>query len=179
MKLEKVNLEDLVSPDYNPRTISELEMSKLKKSLTEFGYCDPLIVNDVNMHIVGGNQRYYAFKELGYTEIDVVFIHEPNMSKEKGLNIALNKISGEWNYPKLNDLLTELSLDTDFDLGLTGFDNLNLDDFDNDLDSLDLGEGTEDTMNQSFTLIVNSNNHEEIEKLYNTLTLEGYDCRIR
>ena len=181
MKLERIQLSELISPKYNPRVINDDEFNKLKNSLKEFGYCDPLIVNDVNNHIVGGNQRYFALKELGYTEADVIYIHEPDTSKEKGLNIALNKISGDWDYPKLNELLDELMMDTNFDITLTGFDNLELTSFDDELDNLDLGDlGTGDPiLHQKATLIIDSEDPDEINELYDRLTDEGYDCRIK
>lgn len=135
MKIEKAKLEDLISPEYNPRKIKEKDLEKLKQSITEFGYVEPIIVNKVNNHIVGGNQRAYALDSLGYTEVDVIYITEENINKEKSLNIALNKISGDWDTLKLEEILNELETD---DLLLTGFDenelnlyldgNLNLDD---------------------------------------------------
>lgn len=133
MKIEKVNINDLISPSYNPRDITPEEMEKLKTSIQEFGYVDPIIVNEVNMHIVGGNQRYEALKELEYEEVDVVYINETDENREKALNIALNKISGEWDFQKLTDLLDELELNH-FDVSLTGFDDLDLNSFDVDLE---------------------------------------------
>lgn len=138
MEIGKIKISELISPEWNPRTISETDMEKLKNSIKEFDYVDPIIVNKHNNHIVGGNQRYYALKELGYEEIDVVFIDEPDLNKEKALNIALNKISGEWDNVKLEDILQELSQE---ELDLTGFDELELGyyldvdlDFDNPFD---------------------------------------------
>lgn len=49
MKIEKVKIEDLNSPEWNPRYISQSELEKLKTSLKEFGYVDPIIVNKHNM----------------------------------------------------------------------------------------------------------------------------------
>lgn len=122
MKIEKVNINDLISPDYNPREISDEEMQKLKTSIQEFGYIDPIIVNDVNQHIVGGNQRYFALQELGYTEVDVVYIHEEDSNREKALNIALNKISGEFDEVKLNQIFTDMKLEGFEAISLTGFE---------------------------------------------------------
>lgn len=121
MKIEKINIKKLVSPSYNPRDISPAEMEKLKRSITEFGYVDPIIVNDVNMHIVGGNQRYYAMKELNFKEVEVSFVHIEDLNREKALNVALNKISGDWDFDKLDDLLIDLDADG-FDITLTGFE---------------------------------------------------------
>ena len=121
MKIEKVKLSDLNSPDWNPRYITDEDFKKLKNSLETFGYVDPIIVNKHNMNIVGGNQRYQALKKLGWEEVDVVFIDEPDLNREKALNVALNKISGDWDTEKLNILMEELKLN-DYDISFTGFE---------------------------------------------------------
>lgn len=124
MELNKVNIESLNSAKYNPRKdlkSTDPEYIKLKNSVEHFGYVDPVIVNKRNMTVVGGHQRLKVLKDLGYKDIDVVYV-DLNDTDEKALNIALNKISGDWDAEKLEDLLRELSLDTDFDVELTGFD---------------------------------------------------------
>lgn len=128
MKIEKVPIKDLFSPNYNPRQISDTEMEKLKQSIKEFGYVDPIIVNSYNNHIIGGNQRFEAMKQLGYDEIDVSFVNITDPNREKALNLRLNKLSGEWNTEKLNDIIEELQINH-FDLSITGFD-----DFDKEID---------------------------------------------
>ena len=128
MEIVKVDINELISPEYNPRQITDDEMEKLKNSINEFGYISPIIVNKHNNHIIGGNQRYEALKSLGYTDVDVVFVDEPDSNREKALNIALNKISGEWDFVKLADIIDELELN-DFDIPLTGFDEQELENF--------------------------------------------------
>lgn len=129
MKLEKVKIDDLISPEYNPRQISSVELEKLKTSLNEFGYISPIIVNEYNNHIVGGNQRCLALKQLGYTMIDVIYINEPDLNKEKALNIRLNNLSGEWDMTKLEKVIDELKMEK-FDITLTGFEIDNVESFD-------------------------------------------------
>lgn len=121
MEIVKVNINELISPEYNPRQITDEEMEKLKNSINEFGYISPIIVNKHNNHIVGGNQRCLALKQLGYTMIDVIYINEPDINKEKALNIRLNNLSGEWDKNKLQNILDDLKLQ-EFDVSLTGFD---------------------------------------------------------
>ena len=94
MEIVKVDINELISPEYNPRQITDDEMEKLKNSINEFGYIAPIIVNKHNNHIIGGNQRYEALKSLGYTDVDVIFIDESDSNREKAINLALNKISG-------------------------------------------------------------------------------------
>lgn len=125
MQIEKVPLKDLVSPDWNPRQITTEELSKLETSLREFGYIEPIIVNDVNNHIVGGNQRAKALQTLGYEEVDVVYVHIEDLAKEKACNVALNKISGEWDTDKLKVVLEDIEL-SDIDVSLTGFEEIEL-----------------------------------------------------
>jgi hypothetical protein len=60
-------------------------------------------------------------KELGYKDIDVVSV-DISENEAKILNIALNKIHGEWDMEKLNDLLQEIKVESWDDFGLTGFD---------------------------------------------------------
>lgn len=122
MRIEKVALKDLVSPNYNPRTITDKEMEKLKRSIKEFGYCDPLIVNDVDNNIIGGNQRFEAMKQLGFKEAEVSYVHITDPNKVKALNLRLNKMSGDWDTQKLNDIIQELEINH-FDLSITGFDD--------------------------------------------------------
>ena len=142
MQVETISIDELVSPEWNPRVISELEMEKLKNSIKEFGYVDPIIVNRHNNHIVGGNQRCQALKVLGYEEVDVIFINEPDINKEKALNISLNNISGEWDTIKLDKILHDLELE-DFDLKLTSFDDLQINDLELDIDTSNFYENVQ------------------------------------
>lgn len=128
MEIKKKKVEDLKPASYNPRKQlkpGDREFEKLKNSILEFGYVEPVIFNKRTGLIVGGHQRLEVMKHLGYTEVDCVII-DIDEKKEKALNIALNKISGEWDTALLTDLLKEL--DGDGLASLTGFDLNELDD---------------------------------------------------
>lgn len=123
MQIEKRVVADLKAAEYNPRKDlkpGDAEYEKLKRSIQEFGYVEPVIWNKRTGVVVGGHQRLKVMKDLGYTEVDCVVV-DLDEAKEKALNIALNKISGEWD----NDLLASLLKDLDgsgYDITLTGFD---------------------------------------------------------
>ena len=122
MNLNKVQLNELKYADYNPRKAlksGDPEYEKIKRSIHEFGYVDPIIVNQ-DLTIIGGHQRATVLKDLGYQEVDVIIV-DVDKVKEKALNIALNKISGEWQMDKLKDLL--LDLENQIDIGITGFED--------------------------------------------------------
>jgi len=121
-KIKYIPIDDLNPAPYNPRQISREEMVKLTKSINEYGFVDPVIVNNRTGNIVGGHQRVEAAKFLDLKEIPIIEVDlDPVM--EKAFNLALNKISGEWDLPKLKDILGELDLG-DFDIELTGFDEI-------------------------------------------------------
>ena len=122
MEFKKLKISELKHAEYNPRVDlkpGDKEFEKIKSSITEFGYCEPIIVNS-DMTIIGGHQRSKVLKELGYDEIDCVVI-EIDKTKEKALNIALNKITGEWDMSALAHLLNELKEES-YDIELTGVD---------------------------------------------------------
>jgi ParB-like chromosome segregation protein Spo0J len=77
------------------------EYEKLLRSVEEFGYVEPIIWNERTGNIVGGHQRFKVLMQLGYTEVQCVVL-DIDDAREKALNIALNKIVGEFdniNFP--------------------------------------------------------------------------------
>ena len=108
--------------DYNPRKKlkpGDREYESIRKSIEEFGFADPLVVNS-DMTIIGGHQRLTVASDMGYTEVPCAIV-DVDKTQEKALNIALNKITGEWNKELLADLIKELQ-EADFDMGKTGFE---------------------------------------------------------
>ena len=128
MVIQTLPVDTLVPADYNPRKDlkpGDPEYEKLKRSITEFGYVEPVIWNKTTGHTVGGHQRLKILVDTGVTEVECVVV-EMDLDREKALNIALNKISGEWDKDKLALLITDLQ-GADFDVSLTGFDAVELD----------------------------------------------------
>lgn len=80
---------------------------------------DPIIVNKRNNIVIGGHQRLKILTELGNKAVDVS-VADLDEKEEKALNVALNKISGEWDMPMLQDILFELNTDG-FDMESIGF----------------------------------------------------------
>ena len=128
MIIEIKNTADLLPADYNPRKDlkpGDEEYEKLKRSLETFGYVEPVIWNKTTGRVVGGHQRLKVLMDMGMSEIHCVVV-ELSEEKEKALNVALNKISGEWDNDKLALLLADLQGE-DFDVSLTGFEPAEID----------------------------------------------------
>lgn len=122
MEFQKLRIKDLIPATYNPRKklkSGDKEYEKIKNSITEFGYVEPIIVNK-DLTIIGGHQRATVLSDLGYDEVECIIV-DVDKTKEKALNIALNKITGEWNKELLADLIKDLE-DSNFDIAFTGFE---------------------------------------------------------
>lgn len=129
MIVQKIPVSEINPAKYNPRKDlkpGDPEYEKLKRSMTEFGYVEPIIWNEETGNIVGGHQRYKILLEEGHTEVECVVVKLP-ADKEKALNVALNKVTGDWEVKALTELLNDLN-EQDFDLSLTGFDAAEIED---------------------------------------------------
>lgn len=185
--IEKINIESIVPADYNPRIISDEDYANLKKSIDEFGLVSPIVINLEDCTIISGHQRFdvlyyenniselYLLKlgDIGwvFTETDLT-IKDKNY--EKALNLAMNRIHGEFDVNKVDVILSdlqELKLDS-----LTGFD-LELDEIDYDFISRlddESDEEYDDVSNDNFDdkIIDDSYEEDEIEKTFEKTELE-------
>ena len=121
-ELKTLPVSVLKPAEYNPRKKlkkGDKEYKKIENSIREFGFADPLVVNS-DMTIIGGHQRLTVAIDLGYTEVPCAVV-DVDKTREKALNIALNKITGAWDEEMLADLLKDLG-DKDFNLEFTGFE---------------------------------------------------------
>ena len=122
MEIKELPLKELKPAAYNPRKKlkkGDKEYEKIKQSLLKFGYVDPIIVNE-DLTVIGGHQRLTVLKDLDYETAKCVIV-KLSKEDEKVLNIALNKITGQWDDALLADLLLDLQ-ESDFNLDLTGFE---------------------------------------------------------
>lgn len=136
MEIRKIPLVQLNPARYNPRKDlrpGDPEYEKLKKSIETFGYLEPLVWNSQTGNVVSGHQRLKILQEQGLKEVDCVVV-DMDEQKEKALNIAMNKISGQWDTPKLAEIIAELDKSI-FDVSITGFDAAEIDELMNSLNS--------------------------------------------
>lgn len=110
MEIRRIPIDKINPASYNPRKDlkpGDPEYESLRRSIDEFGLVEPLVWNEVTGNLVGGHQRLKILLEHGVTEVEVSVVHL-DLEHEKALNIALNKIQGEWDEQKLSELLAEL-----------------------------------------------------------------------
>ncbi|MCD6399257.1 ParB N-terminal domain-containing protein [candidate division WOR-3 bacterium] len=121
-------ISELKPAPYNPRVDlqpEDEEYQQLLNSMKHFGYIVPIIVNKRTGFVIGGNQRLKILKELKQEKVDIVEIDLPE-DKEKALNIALNRIAGDWEYETLQKILKDFEPD---ELNLAGFAETDVDAF--------------------------------------------------
>jgi DNA modification methylase len=162
MEIKKISVELINPATYNPRKDlrpGDPEYEKLRRSIEEFGFVEPLVWNQRTGNLVGGHQRYKILLEQGFTEVECSVV-DLDEAKEKALNVALNKISGDWDYQKLAELLEGIKL-TGLGVELTGFDTAEIDKLMSDF-LYDM-EPEEDHFNLE----------EELEKIEDPITQKG------
>lgn len=125
MKIIEIPIEIALEAPYNPRRMSEAVMKKLEESIQAHGYVDPMVWNVASKHVVGGNQRLKVLKRLGFKTIKVVEV-DLTHEQEVSLNLALNKIGGDFIDEKVAALYQDLKQLPNFD-AVTGFEDYEVD----------------------------------------------------
>jgi DNA modification methylase len=136
LKIEQVPIDSLRPDPANPRRIGERELESLTRSLQQFGFVQPVLVRKSDNVVIGGHQRLTAARRLGLKTVPVIFV---DLAPEQArlLNLALNKISGQWDNELLARMLADLKPIEDIDLSLSGFSEEELDKLLKSLDARD------------------------------------------
>ena len=117
-------VDKLKPSNYNPRTISEKDLKALVKNMNKYGTLEILVANQRTGNIISGHQRLKAALLLGMEKLPVIWI-DVSKRDEKMINLAMNKISGEWDAPMLKDILEEID-NGEGDMDMTGFDDVEI-----------------------------------------------------
>ena len=134
MEIIKKRIADMERAEYNPRVElmpGDDEYEKLKRNIDRFGVVVPVIWNKRTNRVVSGHQRLTVLMNEGVTETDVSVV-DLDETAEKQLNIAMNKVTGEWDEVKLKELLDGLG-DAAPE---TGFDLYEIEALENNVDAL-------------------------------------------
>lgn len=121
MEFEVKRIADMNRAAYNPRVDlqpEDEEYQAIERSLKRHGLVQPIVWNRRTNTVVSGHQRLTVLEAQGQTEVTVSVVDLDDI-QEKELNVALNKITGEWDDDKLSVILNELgeeATDTGFTL---------------------------------------------------------------
>lgn len=122
MKIEKIKIEEIIPYANNAKLHPRKQIDQIKQSIQEFGFNDPLAIDEDNV-VIEGNGRLLALKELGYTEVECIRLTGLSEEQKKAYILIHNK----------------LTMNTGFDLEilkneLSEIEYINMEDFDFDID---------------------------------------------
>ena len=168
-------VDDLIPYALNSRTHSEQQIAQLAASIREFGFTNPILVDEEN-NLIAGHGRLLAARKLKLENVPAVVVTGLDERKRRALVIADNKLAlnAGWDEDALRVELEDLSADFG---ELMGFN-------DEELAALLKNESDDDTLpNQeelhaTFEVAVECKDEEEQETVFNLLTKKGYTCRI-
>ena len=168
MEIVYKKIEDLKPYENNPRYNDEA-VQYVAKSIEDFGFKVPLVI-DKNNTIVAGHTRYKASLELGLEEVPCIVADDLDEDQIKAFRLVDNKVAekADWNFELLNDELN----DSDFDLSLYGFENIDIEE--PIIERKDLS----DKDFSKYEIIVKCKDEQDVEETYNKLTEEGYECIV-
>ena len=128
-KFEYVEIEKIKPHEKNARTHSEEQIQKIAESIREFGFLNPILI-DENYMIIAGHGRLLGAKKLGLLGVPCIFVEDLNEAQKSAYIIADNRLAEDagWDMSVLSEELRGL-MDIDFDIELTGFtlDDIELD----------------------------------------------------
>ena len=181
LSIQQVKIGDLKPSEYNPRSWNEDTTEQLAESIKRFGLVDPILVNGSDQRkniVIGGHFRLKVAKDLGLTEVPVVYLDIPEEEKERELNLRLNKNQGDWDWDLLSEfdesLLDDIGfsseeLDTIFDIEVDEPENFDLE---KELKKLDIKKvqakkGDVYKLGESRLMVGDSTIPEDFDKLMN------------
>ncbi len=166
-------IESLIPYQNNPR-VNKDAVKKVRMSIQEFGFKNPILIDDHNF-IIAGHTRLLAAKELEMTEIPTIRISDLTDAQKRAYRIADNRIAEESKWD--NDLLKLELLDLsqqNFNLAFTGFDKEEINSL---LSPVEIIQSS-DSSNPQFDVVVSCEDESDQEAVYKLMTSKGYKCRI-
>jgi ParB-like chromosome segregation protein Spo0J len=173
--IEQVTIEKLIPYARNSRTHSDAQIAQIAASIKEFGFVNPVLI-DEQYGIVAGHGRVMAARKLGMEEVPCIKLTHLTENQKRAYVIADNKLAlnAGWDDEMLRVELQELS-DADFNLAFTGFDE-------NELMKLmgleEKEEATEQSVDAVFEIVISCSSEDEQQNLFETMTTKGYKCRV-
>lgn len=125
MKIKNTPIDDLRPYAHNPKTHPEAQIDKIARSIEEFGWTVPILI-DADNSIIAGHGRLLAAHKLGLIEIPTICIDHLTEAQIRAYRIADNRLTeSAWDFEMLESEIAILQ-DMDFDIDLTGFDDIDL-----------------------------------------------------
>jgi len=124
MKVEQMPLDSLIPYVGNARKHDDKNIQEIASSILEYGFNDPIAINEVDSVIIEGHGRLLAAKRIGLVTVPVIKLGHLTKAQIKGYTLAHNRIAekSEWDKDIIANELEKLN-EMDFNIDLTGFDS--------------------------------------------------------
>lgn len=167
LKIEYVPIDSIKPYERNAKLHPQEQIEQIKESIRQVGFRDPIGI--WHGEIVEGHGRHIAAKELGMTEIPVIKLDDMTDEERRAYMLIHNQTTMNSGFDQtLLDI--ELGDITGIDMSVFGFDFGSVEAEANESDSVGITD--------SISVVIDCDNEIEAERVYNTLTEEGYKCRI-
>lgn len=177
MKIVEYKTNELTPYENNSRTHDETQIEQIVNSITEFGFTNPILI-DENKNIIAGHGRLMAAKFMDMEKVPTIELKGLTENQKKAYIIADNKLAlnAGWNYELLKSEI--MAIADDMDLGVLGFDEQELANIIDGLENIE--PELEDQSYQSvFNILVNCEDEQHQERVYNELIEKGYKCQVQ
>tara|TARA_R100001163_G_C4996038_1_gene146886 strand:- start:33 stop:572 length:540 start_codon:yes stop_codon:yes gene_type:complete len=177
MKIVEYKTNELKPYENNSRTHDETQIEQIVNSITEFGFTNPILI-DENKNIIAGHGRLMAAKFMDMEKVPTIELKGLTENQKKAYIIADNKLAlnAGWNYDLLKSEI--MAIADDMDLGVLGFDEQELANIIDGLENIE--PELEDQSYQSvFNILVNCEDEQHQERVYNELIEKGYKCQVQ
>lgn len=164
LSIKYIPVSDIKPYENNPRK-NDSAVPYVAESIKQFGFKNPVILSKDNV-IIAGHTRLKAANELGIEEVPCIYAEDLTDEQIKAFRLADNKVAeiAEWDFGKLEEELADI----DIDMSEFGFETIK--EIEKEIDEVEY--------NEKISVVIDCENDEEAEKIYNTLTDGGYRCRI-
>lgn len=172
LKIVYKKTDELVPYANNPRN-NDQAVEKVANSIKQFGFNVPIVIDKGN-EIVCGHTRLRAAQSLGLTEVPCVVASNLTPAQIQAYRLADNKTAelAGWDFDKLEVELAAIKEDLpDLDMGDFGF-------VEDEIEPDKKHERKQIDFPENISVVIDCQNDEEAEKIYNDLTNGGYQCRI-
>lgn len=170
MKIEEIKISQLIPYANNAKIHDEKAINAVAESIKQFGFVQPVVI-DKNNEIVIGHCRVLASKKLNLETVPCVCVDELTEEQVKALRLADNKTNelSDWDFNILNNELENI---IDIDMSEFGFD-INM-----DVEKSEERNSKEIQLKEEYNIVIECEDEEETEKIYNEMTERGYKCRV-
>lgn len=175
LEIDYLPIAQLKCAKNNSRTHSDLQINQIVASIKEFGFTNPVLIDEED-NVIAGHGRLMAAQRMSLEKVPAITLYGLSDAQKRAYLIADNKLAlnANWDFDVLREEILALE-ELNFDVGIIGFDDLELKNifcqkFDEELKN--------EEINPVFEISVTLKNEAEQQDLYNFLTEKGYKCRI-